>query len=327
MRRAALAFVTVLALSLAAVAQADGGGPGAGVSVGWDGVAAPDGLVRYVAVPADKSTVVEAVRTADGRVTGFGSLAGIFGIPLLASDGTTGGISRDGRTLVLGEQAQGGPTLRTVSHFVVYDPRRLDEPNEILVPGDYSFDALSPDGTRLYLIQHLSAQNLSRYVVRAYDLQIGRLLPGRIADRTQKGWVMQGYAMTRTTSADGRWAYTLYQNPGGTPFIHALDTVRGVAHCIGIPWQTNDQSALYNVRLSVHDGGKLLAVHWRSGRRWLDVNTSTWRVTPAASSFPWLLVAGAIAGACALVAAAFLVLRLLRQRVAQELPKAVAVDG
>ena len=48
---------------------------------------------------------------------------------------------------------------------------------------------------------------------------------------------MDGYPLTRVTSADGRWVYTLYQNGGvgGYPFVHALDTVRGVAHCIGVP--------------------------------------------------------------------------------------------
>jgi hypothetical protein len=327
MRRTAAVLVSVLALALAAVAQADGGGPGTGVSVGWDGVLAPNGLVRYVALPAGTGTVVEAIRTADGRVTSFGSLSGSFGIPLLASDGTTGGVSRDGRTLVVGEQVQGGPTLRNVSHFVVFNPKRLDQPNEILLNGDFSFDALSPNGKRLYLIQHLSAQDVSRYVVRAYDLQRGRLLPGRIADRKQKDWVMQGYAVTRMTTGDGRWAYTLYQNPGGYPFIHALDTVRGVAHCIGLPWQGTDQSALWNVRLGVHDGGKRLAVHWRSGRPWLDVNTSTWQISPASAAFPWLLVAAAIAGACALVALAVFALRLLRQRAPQELAKPITVDG
>ena len=116
--------------------------------------------------------------------------------------------------------------------------------------------------------------------MKAYDLQTNRLLPGRIADRTQKGWVMQGDAATRTTSLDGRWVYTLYTNPGGTPFIHALDTERGVAHCIGIPWSSPDQGGLLNVVLTLH--GDRLAVHWRSGKQWLDVDTASWRVSPAA---------------------------------------------
>jgi hypothetical protein len=325
-RRLTVVLASMIALALAAVAQADGGGPGPGVSVGWDGVLAPNGLVRYVAVPGDSNTVVEAIRTSDGRVTAWGSLGGAFGIPLLASDGSTGGVSRDGQTLVLADFAQGGPTLRNVSHFVVYDPKQLQAPNEIIVPGDFSFDALSPHGKTLYLIQHLSAQDISRYVVRAYDLQAGRLLPGRIADRTQKSWVMQGYALTRTTSDDGRWAYTLYQNPGGTPFIHALDTVRGVAHCIGVPWQGTDQNALWNLRLTLHDGGKRLAVSWKSGRKYLNVDTHTWRVTAASASFPWRLVAGSIAAALAIAAFALLLFRRLAQRVPQEFQEAVAVD-
>src|SRR5205085_2238306 len=79
----------------------------------------------------------------------------------------------------------------------------------------------------LYLIQHVSATNLDRYLVREYDLFADRLLPGAIADRTQRGWVMQGAPLARATSANGRFVYTLYQNPGGYPFVHALDTARG----------------------------------------------------------------------------------------------------
>ena len=51
--------------------------------------------------------------------------------------------------------------------------------------GDFAFDALSPDGRMLYLIQHLSAADTSRYIVRAYDIQNGVLLSGTIADKSQ----------------------------------------------------------------------------------------------------------------------------------------------
>jgi hypothetical protein len=309
MRRVLLVLV-IVSLTLAAAAAADGGGPSVGVSFGGNGVVSPNGSIRYVAVPGGTDTTIEAIRVADGSVLGWSFVAGQFGVPTLAQDGSIGGLSRDGRTLVLGD-ATGGTPLRTVSHFIVVDPTRLGfAPHEILLSGDYAFDALSPNGKTLYVIQHVSATDVTRYVVRAYDLQRDRLLPGRIADRTQKSWVMQGYAMTRATSADGRWAYTLYQNPGGYPFIHALDTVRGVAHCIGIPW-TGDQNSLYNMRLTLHDGDGRLAVHWRSGRKFVDVDTQTWRVMPVTSSFPWLLAFGGVAAALAL---AVLVLRVLRRR-------------
>ena len=307
--RSALALVAIVGLALAAAAQASGGGPGPGATVGWDGVLAPGGKVRYVAVPAGSNTAVQAIRTSDGRVLAFGPLVGAFGIPMLTQNGDTGGVSADGRTLVLAEFFQPGPKLRKTSHFAVFNPNHLDYPNEIALAGDFAFDAISPRGKRIYLIQHMTSQDLSRYVVRAYDVEQRRLLPGRIADRTQRSWVMQGYAMTRTTSGDGRWAYTLYQNPGGYPFIHALDTVRGVAHCIGIPWKGSDQNALWNIRMTLGDGGSKLAVHWKSGRPFLTVDTSTWRVSAAGRSFAWTAVAAGIAAAVALAALALFLLR------------------
>src|SRR5581483_1826173 len=92
---------------------------------------------------------------------------------------------------------------------------------------------------------------------------------------------------------------------GGYPFIHALDTVRGVAHCIGLPWHSADQTAMTNVVLSLH--GSRLAIDRRSGRAWLNMSTTSWRLTAAHRGFPWLWAALAIAAAAGLV-------ELLRRR-------------
>ena len=118
-RRSALALVAIVGLALAAAAQASGGGPGPGATVGWDGVLAPGGKVRYVAVPAGSNTTVQAIRTSDGRVLAFGALVGAFGIPMLTQNGDTGGVSADGRTLVLAEFFQPGPKLRKTSRLTV----------------------------------------------------------------------------------------------------------------------------------------------------------------------------------------------------------------
>ena len=67
--------------------------------------------------------------------------------------------------------------------------RNLAVRDSIRLKGAFAYDALSPEGTTLYLIQHSSADDLQHYVVRAYDLAAHRLLPGRIADKTQQGWV------------------------------------------------------------------------------------------------------------------------------------------
>src|SRR5439155_1061114 len=84
-----------------------------------------------------------------------------------------------------------------------------------------------------------------------YDLDAHRLLPGRVADKAQKSWVMQGFAAARATSPDGRWVYTLYANPGGYRFVHGLDTVRGVAHCFGLPWTSVYQNAIFDTKLAL----------------------------------------------------------------------------
>jgi hypothetical protein len=272
------------ALAAAPAAAADGFVHGA-AQLGV-GVLSPDGTVRYVAAPAGSHTTLLAIRTKDGLVAGSADILGSYGIPVLTFNAQNDeGLSHDGRTLVLGDTQQ-----LPESHFLVYDTRTFRMTDGIVLKGTFGFDALSPDASRLYLIQRPAATDYQHYVVRAYDLRTHRLLPGRIADRTQKSWVMQGSAMTRTTSADGRWVYTLYYNPGGYPFVHALDTVRGVAHCVGLPATASEQNGLGNVVLALH--GNRLAVHWRSGRPWLNVDLASWRVTPAGGGgFPWLWLA------------------------------------
>jgi len=307
-------FCLAVLAALAAAPAAAGDGPlfasqgGLGVAVGGGG--APSG-VRYVAVgiPNGNQTALEAIQTSDGTVGRWMDIPGSWGIPTVGySYPTSGqGLSHNGRLLVLAAlQAPSSPT-----HFVVVNPQRMAVVKRITLPGYFSYDALTPDASRLYLIQYALGRSgdLNHYVVRAYDLKNDRLLPGRIADRTQKSWVMQGSAVTRATSTDGRWVYTLYQNPGGYPFIHALDTVRGVAHCVGLPM--SNQNAIYNLVLSLH--GRTLAVHWRSGRPWLRLDTTSWRLSPASDGFPWSWVAPGIGGGLAVLAAATLMLRRRRR--------------
>jgi hypothetical protein len=318
-RFAAAGALFIAALVAAPVAAADGPMPFA--SQGGLGVAMPDGLTRIVAVGVGAAggplsrTVLEVVETKDGSVRNWVELPGSWGAPVVTySQSGAEGLSADGKTLVLGDVVRSSP--RTASWFLVVNAKTLQIKQTIELKGDFAYDALSPDGKTLYLINHVDSTNSQRYVVRAYDLAAGRLLPGRIADRTQKSWVMQGYPMARTKSADGRWVYTLYQNPGGYPFVHALDTERGVAHCIGLPWK-GSQNGFYNLRLSLRSNDRTLAVHWLSGRPWLAVDTSTWKVAQDhRTGLPWL---GIGAGCAAVLAAGAAFLLLRRRRRAEEL--------
>jgi hypothetical protein len=304
--------VAVAALVAAPAALADGP---TFVNQGGTGVAR--GGLRYVAVPvypdANRTDLI-AISTTDGSVGQALDLPGRWGLPYTPAGAE--GLSRDGKTLVLGKVTFG---VTTPSTFLVVNPTRMRVVRTIKLPGYFSYDALSPDASRMYLIQytHGKSQDLTHYIVRAYDMRTDVLLPGRIADRTQKSWVMRGNPVTRAWSAGGRWVYTLYENPGGYPFIHALDTVRGVAHCIKLPFEEDEnQNALWNVVLDVRNGGRMLAVHWRSGRPWLNVAVGSWDISYPHAGFPWTWVGAVIGGGLALLAAAAAL--LLRRRRCEE---------
>jgi hypothetical protein len=327
MSRRSFALAVLFVSALAAAPAAAGDGPMPGAMQGGSGLllspGGPGGGTRLVAI-GDASlsgTTLEEISTKDGTVLRTSDLAGAFGVPVITYGAGAGeGLSTDGKTIVLGDVAQTYP--RTSTMFLVIDRKSLQQRQTIALKGDFAFDALSPHARWLYLIQHVDQNDMTKYVVRRYDLVAGRLLPGKVADRTQKGWVMRGYPMSRMTSMDGRWVYTLYQPgaQGAFPFIHALDTVRGVAHCIGLPWHGN-MNGFYNLRLSLRSGGGTLAVHWLSGRPWLTVNTHTWRISADhGSAFPWAWIAGGLAGATGIAGvAAFLLRRRRREEFEQEL--------
>jgi len=267
-------YLTVLG-ALAVVSVASAAYPSPFAIQGGQGVLSNDGSIRYVAVGTGEGTVVRASKTTGGSmVMSSQSIPGSYGVPMLTSSGPGGGMFRDGSTFVL--QSTG---LFATTQFVLLGTADLDVRDQIVLKGTFAFDALSPDGSKLYLIQHKSKDDIQHYIVRAYDLSAHQLMPGRIADKAQKSWVMKGWTIDRATTATGRWVYTLYANPGGFPFIHALDTVKGVAHCVGVPWPQSDrnQSKVFNFKLSLR--GKMLVIKQGSGSTYRVVNTTNWHVS------------------------------------------------
>jgi hypothetical protein len=304
MHRLLVGLVAALALAPSALA----GGPNPAGYQGGVGAVLPGGDVRYVTLDAMGQTSLAVVNRKDGIVLKTLPLSGSWGIPRIGTDAVNSSLSRDGRTLVLAEVE-----VRRPSSFMVVDTKPLRVRARVQLQGTFAYDAISPNGKTLYLIQYKGENGA--YVVRAYDLARGALLPGRIADRTQKSWLMAGFASARTSSSDGRWVYTLYVNPGGYPFVHALDTVSGVARCTGIPW-TGDDNVPWTMRLALRDDGKRLAVDWLNGGTYISMNTTTWKVSgvtaPGSGDFPWLWVGFGVGAGAAALAAALLVFRRRR---------------
>lgn len=248
---------TVAATAALAAAIGTGLASGAGIASGFsqDGIASPSGAVRYETVQRGATTVVQAVRNQDSSILRAITLNGVYGIPAVTLGGTPGGLSRDGARLIV-ETAP----YRTWTRFTVLATATMKLEESFRLRGTWAYDALSPDGTTVYLIQ---VQAGVHYFVRAYDLTLGRLVPGAIADRTETG-PMTGYPLSRVGSADGVWAYTLYMRPGANPFIHALNTRDRVAVCLDLSWPgTSDMS---NVRLALSGDGRHLVVHGADGK-------------------------------------------------------------
>ncbi len=225
-----LAVLGCAAVAVVTAASAFGdGGPVPGAVAGEPGTTNAKGSIRYVALPRGPKTTVTAIRVRSAQVMRVRELRGRFGVARVAFDGTTGGVSADGRTLVLPSLGLVGAP---VTRFAILRLPALRRIQTVTLRGNWAYDAVSPKARTMYLI-HLGANGLT-YDVRAYDLVHRGLYPQPVVDKSEAGDPMRGTPMARVTGAHGRWAYTLYAN-GSKPFVHALDTVARKAVCVDLP--------------------------------------------------------------------------------------------
>jgi hypothetical protein len=228
---ARLVLITaILFAALAPAASAAGGSP-VGLLAGMQGVYTPESAARFVAVSIGDNTGLFRILRNGGQVSGYRELDGRLGVPAVAMDGSPGGLSADGSTLVLVEPVRRFPVRK--SQLAIVDTRTLHT-RRVELSGEWAFDAISPDGRSLYLTEYPFSYDSSRYVVRRYDVKRHRVVGGPIVDKREPDEEMRGSPLTRVSSPRGRWAYTLYNGNDGAPFIHALDTVRRRAFCIDL---------------------------------------------------------------------------------------------
>jgi hypothetical protein len=258
---------------LPAAAAADGL-PAVGVDA--SPVSNPGGQVEYQTEKAGRSTrVVESARY--GGVLQERLVRGVYAIPAVAYDGSPSGLSADGRTLVLINPRVHFPRERTT--FAVIDARTLRVRRTIALRGDFSFDAISPNGRVMYLIEYLNPRDFTEYAVRAYNMRTQRLYRRPVVDPNEAGEDMYGIPVSRVSSRDGRWHYTLYE-ARKHPFVHALDTVGRTAVCIDIE---GGVKSVWDATLSPR--GPRLDVVDQSGRTLAEIDTRThevvWERPPA----------------------------------------------
>ena len=266
---ALLSFVAAIA---APGAQADGSPYAPGLVQGASGVLDASGALRYVTLATSRSTVVAVIRVRSGRVVRSNVLRGFYGVPIVAWDGSTGGISGDGRSLVL---ASYGPPPRQpgVTSFVILNAQTLRKAHTFRLLGSWAYDAVSPDGSTIYLVEYLSAGQSPHYRVRSLDTETGRLDPDPIVDRREDEVLMRGQPVTRRLSTDGRWAYTLYARGGQAPFVHALDTVKREAYCVDLPLSQLGQIEQMALRLGGGRAGELRVQNGKTVLAVVDTKT------------------------------------------------------
>lgn len=304
---------TKLALTALAVTALLGSAGGASASPGAGSIASADGAWVYMVGPAPGGggTIVTKIRGSDRTAQLKRRLPGSFEVPAIA--GEKGGLSHDGDTLVLGGH------VAHFTQFALLDTRTLRPRRILTLRGTYSFDALSPDASKLYVIRFFSTDG-SRYAVQMLNLNRANAVPRTVVEKGEPGEAMAGRPVARTTGRDGDWVYTLYRRAGEAPFIHALSTAQTYTMCIDLDnlAQRSDVAAM---TLKLRPGGHRLDVI-AGGAPVASVNTGSFEVStplpaqPAASpkaqpkpqepgngGTPWWLIAGgaglALAGAAA----------------------------
>jgi hypothetical protein len=296
-------LLAILAALPAPAAAAVEKAPGVGLDASSLPLSAPGGDVAYLARGGKRTTRLFETPSDGGPALRTLRIPGRFALPAVAYDGLAAGLSADGRTLILVNPRRRFPRASTT--LAVVDPKRMRLRRQIHLRGDFSFDAISPDGRLLYLIQYLSKRDITDYAVRAYDMRTRRLFRQPVVDPSEPDEDMSGEPLARVMGAGGRWAYTLYASEEH-PFVHALDTERRTAVCIDLDVHGGDALAMRGDRLDVLGSDRVLA----------SIDTSTHRViaptaerpareraTEGAAGFPWLVIAGPTAALMLLAAA------------------------
>lgn len=192
-------------------------------------VVAPDQRMGYRTSSDGATTRLEAFSMDTGDTRWSRELSGVLEARLATND----------EVVVLAEP--GGSTYQPVPRSrttIVTVDRYRDEPAVHELAGNFEPEALSTDGSGVFVIAYTPARAPERYQVRRLDLASGEVGDVFTPDAHLQE-EMGGTARTQVGSADGRRLYTLYTqtNPGGasTAFIHVLDLDEQWAHCILLP--------------------------------------------------------------------------------------------
>lgn len=185
-------------------------------------------------------------------------LSGAYQLPMATHLGLPGGLSPSGRWLVV------QVTDPAATHMVVIDTRTLRVTDRFDLSGRFSFDAISDDGQRLYLIQNLDGKE---YYVRLYNVNSNLLDANIVVDKSDGNQAMAGLRLSGVAAPGGSMLFSMYVRDHDAPFIHALNLSASFAVCLDLtgPGYKQDKAAMQWVLAMNKDGSRLYAVNGASG--------------------------------------------------------------
>jgi hypothetical protein len=158
--------------------------------------------------------------------------------------------------------------------------------------------------------------------VQALDVTDSHPVAQTLVEKGEPGETMSGQAVTRTSSPDGGWVYTLYDRSGHAPFVHALSTIDKFTVCVDLD-NLAGRNDVATMALKLHPRTHTLDVA-AAGKPLALVDTKSYEVTtprPAAaprrsypttdSGTPWWLITG---GAGLVLAAALAAAKHLQKQ-------------
>jgi hypothetical protein len=199
-----------------------------------------------------------------GATLGTLPLGHAYRLPDASAGGVPGGLSPNGRWLILERYDATGNDLPSATHLLLVETPALKLARRIDLDGFFSFDAVSNDGQRLYLIQLLQG---NQYYVRLYDVGAGVLDPDLVVDKSEGAAAMSGVRLSGVGSRGGDWLFSMYVRDRAGPFIHALNLDAPFALCLDLPGTgyADDGAAMQWSLAMSPDGTRAYAVNLAAG--------------------------------------------------------------
>jgi hypothetical protein len=210
---------------------------GAVMAMVLPGVANAQWDTVFTAAANGSNTLVKASFVEDASSGSSWTVDGAWAIPTVGVAQMPVGLSADGNTLVLVEAQPSSDQTR----FALLRTQSSAAPVILSLPGHFAFDAISPDGAVVYVLEYRDADRA--YFVRSVDTHTGKLDEAVIVDKREADELMAGIPIGQRQDGKGT-VYTLYQGPEH-PFVHMLLTADKAAFCIDLPsaWGHDESNA------------------------------------------------------------------------------------